>query len=168
SLCQRQCQVESHEMNEVSFSHFPLTLREIEATSSEWLLANQFEEIIWKWDTYSNSNRHFEDLKRAATTYMYQKRHRYVNLRDWHSMAGNTTTRKAVIKPSMPRIVGWHTAAPQNHAEIIMYENLPFVYGCYTSPKVALEYIGVFQELLAVFADMCHRTPEFSLQREEI
>ena len=53
-------------------------------------------------------------------------------------MAGNTTTRKAVIKPSMPRIVGWHTAAPQNHAEIIMYENLPFVYGCYTSPKVAL------------------------------
>ena len=51
SLCQRQCQVESHEVNEVSFSHFPLTLTEIGATSSEWLLANQFEEIIWKRDT---------------------------------------------------------------------------------------------------------------------
>ena len=48
-------EVESHEVNEVSFSQFPLTLREIEATSSEWLLANQFEEIIWKRDTYSNS-----------------------------------------------------------------------------------------------------------------
>ena len=39
-------------------------------------------------------NSHFEDLKHAATT--YQKRHRYVNLRDWHSIAGTTTALKIV------------------------------------------------------------------------
>ena len=41
-------EVESHEVNEVSFSHFQLRLREIEATSSGWLLANQFGAIVRK------------------------------------------------------------------------------------------------------------------------
>ena len=132
-------------MNEVSFSHFQLRLREIEATSSGWLLANQFGAIVRKtaycmWypkltmqvttmpfsitathyqakkrqKLFFLGNSHFEDLKHAATT--YQKRHRYVNLRDWHSIAGTTTALKIVDHYSKKNIHSRHRYLP--HADV--------------------------------------------------
>ena len=80
-------------------------------------------------------NSHFEDLKHAATT--YQKRHRYVNLRDWHSMAGTTTARNTASHLCHALLVGMQQPH-RTTLKIIMYENLLFVYGCYTSPKVVL------------------------------
>ena len=65
-------------------------------------------------------NSHFEDLKHAATT--YQKRHRYVNLRDWHSIAGTTTALKIVdhySKKKHPFSTQILTVAHRGHATYI-------------------------------------------------